>query len=495
MTTGSQGTAMPGARPPSVKESLARPRAVDGSIINKRVAMSDLIDVESFRDVLSSFADMYRVGIKVFDTTGNKLADVRVGNSAFCGYLWELGGTRQACTKIVTGLKNDPFPETDGVEQPHAVDCFSGLRYVVVPISYEGDRMGRLIFGPYLPQDRPGPSEQLYQIDSRVERARAEKLLEPVRRAPEDVVGKVLVQLGKMVDVVLHTSMRQLLTSQMHIESVTATFHELEERARTLREQNEKLKELDKLKSNFLATVSHELRTPLTSVIGYSEMLLEGLAGGLNDEQREYVRTIMDKGESLLSLITQILDASRAESGNLRLQITDFDPAPVIAGATTSIVPQCAKKQIELGVNIASGLPYLKGDREKVGQIVVNLLGNAMKFTPTGGRIQLQADVWTGPRRADVAVDDDGAGMLFGLKQETFVRVVVEDTGIGIPADKVDRIFDRFFQVDNTSTREFGGTGLGLSIVKSFVDAHKGEISVDSVVGKGSRFTVLLPLP
>jgi signal transduction histidine kinase len=486
---------LPATLPPSVKESMARPRAVDGSIINKRVAMVDLIDVESFRDVLSSFADLYRVGIKVFDTAGNKLADVRVGNSAFCGYLWELGGTRQACTKIVTGLKHDPFPKDGGVDKSFVVDCFSGLRYVVVPIVYEGDRMGRMIFGPYLPQDRAGPSEQLYQIDSRVDRARAEKLIEPVRRAPEDVVGKVLVQIGKMIDVVVHTSMRQLLTSQMHIESVTASYHELEERARTLREQNEKLKELDKMKSNFLATVSHELRTPLTSVIGYSEMLLEGLAGTLNDEQREYVRTIVDKGESLLSLITQILDASRAESGNLRLQVTDFDPGPVIAGATTSIVPQCAKKQIELGVNIAPGLPYLKGDREKIGQVVVNLLGNAMKFTPVGGRIQLQADLWTGPRHADASADDDGAGALFGLKHETFVRVVVEDTGIGIPADKVGRVFERFFQVDNTSTREFGGTGLGLSIVKSFVDAHKGEISVESVVGKGSRFTVLLPLP
>jgi two-component system sensor histidine kinase BarA len=482
-------------RAPSVKESLARPRAVDGSVIDRRVAMIDLVDVESFRDVLSSFADLYRIGVKVFDTAGNKLADVRVGNSGFCGYLWEIGGTRQACTKVVTGLKNDALPEKDGVEQPHIVDCFSGLRYIVVPIVYEGDRMGRLIFGPYLPQERAGPAEQLYRIDSRVERARAEQLMEPVRRAPDDVVGKVLVQLGKVVDVVLHTSMRQLLTSQMHIESVTASYHELEERARTLREQNEKLKELDKMKSNFLATVSHELRTPLTSVIGYSEMLLEGLAGALNDEQRDYVRTIMDKGESLLSLITQILEASRAENGNLRLHVVDFDPGPLVANATTSIVPQCARKQIALDVDIAPGLPYLKGDRDKVGQVVVNLLGNAMKFTPAGGRIYLRADVWTGPRRPAAATDDDGAGALFGLKQETFVRIVVEDTGIGIPADKLSRIFERFFQVDNTSTREYGGTGLGLAIVKGFVDAHHGEVLVDSVVGKGSRFTVLLPLP
>jgi signal transduction histidine kinase len=347
-----------------------------------------------------------------------------------------------------------------------------------------------------MPHGSAGPSEQIFQIESRVERKKIGELAEHVRRAPDELVGKVLAQITKIVGVVLHTSFRQLLTSQMHIESVTASYHELEHKTQALREQNDRLKEIDKLKSNFLATVSHELRTPLTSVIGYSEMLLEGIAGPLNDEQREYVTTIMDKGESLLSLITQILDASRVESGNLRLHVTEFDPAPVIAKAATSIVPQCAKKQIELSVNVASTLPVLKGDKEKIGQVVVNLLGNAVKFTPQGGRIRLMADVWSGPRPAGRGGDDDhGASALFGARDETFVRVSVDDSGIGIPAEKLGQIFDRFFQVDNTSTREFGGTGLGLSIVKSFVDAHRGEISVESTVGKDSRFTVILPVP
>jgi signal transduction histidine kinase len=478
-------------RSPSFKDSMARPRAVDGSILNRRVAMIDLVDLDSFREVLSTFADLYRVGVKVFDTAGNKLVDVRVGNSGFCGYLWEFGGTRQACTRLVTALKNDPFAAADGVEQARVVDCFSGLRYVVLPLRYEGDLVGRLIFGPYMPQDRPGPAVELYRIDSRVERRRAEELVEAVRRAPDDVLGKVLTQMQKVVDVVLHTSFRQLITSQMHIESVTASYHDLQEKARTLREQNDRLKELDKLKSNFLATVSHELRTPLTSVIGYSEMLLDGIAGAMNDEQRDYVKTIMDKGENLLSLITQLLDASRVESGNLRLHVTDFDPTPVITNATTSIVPQCAKKSIDLAIDVEPGLPFLKGDREKIGQVVVNLLGNAMKFTQPGGRVRLSAALWKGPRRGG----SDEATQLFGLKEATFLRIVVEDTGIGIPADKLDRVFERFFQVDSSSTREFGGTGLGLAIVKSFVDAHRGEISVESAVGVGSRFSVLLPLP
>ncbi len=475
-------------------KALSSPRAVDGSILDKRVALINLIELESFREVMTSFADLYRVGVKVFDGAGNKLVDIRVGNSQFCGYLWEFGGTRQACTKIVTGLKNDPFEVEDGAEKARLVDCFSGLRYVVVPIVYEGDLMGRLIFGPYMPNASPGPSEQIYQIEGRVERRQVDRLVEPIRRAPDDLVGKVLSQMEKVVEVIVHTSFKQILTSQMHIESVTSTYQELEDKSARLKEQNDRLKELDKLKSNFLATVSHELRTPLTSVIGYSEMLLEGLAGPMNDEQRDYVKTIMEKGETLLSLITQILDLSRVESGNLRLQVSDFDLGPVIKGATTSIIPQATKKGITFDVNVAKDLPFMRGDKDKVGQMITNLLGNAVKFTPNAGRITLDVDTWTGPRPSS-SVHKSMGGSPFDLTEESFLRIAVGDSGVGIPEDKQAAIFERFFQVDNTSTREFGGTGLGLSIVKSFVDAHRGEIGVTSEVGQGSRFTILLPLP
>lgn len=475
-------------------KEIAILKSVDDSVLQKRMTLNDLIEQESFRDVMAAFADLYRVGVKVFDTNGTKLVDIRVGNTGFCGYLWEHGGTRQACTKLVTGLKNDAFVVKDGIEVARTVDCFSGLRYVVVPLHYEGDLMGRLIFGPYMPQALLHPSEELYQISPALDRTRIESLVESVRRAPDELVAKLLTQVQKVVEVLVFTSYRSLLTQQMHIEAVTSSYHELEEKNQTLKEQNGRLQELDKLKSNFLATVSHELRTPLTSVIGYSEMLLEGMAGTMNDEQREYVKTIMEKGESLLSLISQILDLSRIESGNLRLNATDFSLKEVLKAATTSIVPQAQKKQITIETNIAEDLPYLKGDRDKVGQIVVNLLGNSVKFTPNGGTITLKCSRWTGPRRIPLKTSDDGAAALFDLREEAFIRVDVIDTGVGIPQEKLAKVFERFFQVDNSSTREFGGTGLGLSIVKSFVDAHKGEIFVDSEMGKGSTFSVLLPL-
>lgn len=467
------------------------------SVLEKQVSLAELVEIESFRDVMRSFADLYRVGVKVFDASGNKMVDIRVASGTFCGYLFEHGGTRQMCTSLVMALKNDPFPEKDGVEIPRVVNCFSGLRYVVMPLHYEGDLMGRLIFGPYLPDEASGPDERLYQIAPTLEKEKLEEYIRPIRQSGDELVSKALVQLQRVIEVILFTSFRAMLTSQMHIESVTASYQELQGKNRKLSDNNERLKELDKMKSNFLATVSHELRTPLTSVIGYSEMLLEGMAGGLNDEQTEYIGTIMEKGESLLAMISQILDLSRVESGNLRVRKSDFVVGDVLKHSTTSVLPQAAKKSIELVVEIAEDLPGYHGDKDKIGQVAVNLLGNAVKFTPEKGTITMRAMRWTGVRHTPIETDsaDHGAGALFDLGEEQFIRFEVQDTGIGIPQDRVEKVFDRFFQVDNTSTREYGGTGLGLSICKSFIEGHGGDIWAESVEGKGTTFFVLLPIP
>jgi signal transduction histidine kinase len=462
------------------------------SILQRSMTLAELIEAESFREVLTSFAELYRVGLKVFDAGGTKLVDIRVGNGPFCSYLFDHGPTRKACTELVSSLKNDSLADEKGDAKARAVSCFTGLRYVVLPISYEGDIMGRLIFGPFAPQGVSEPDEKLYQIEPSLDRQRSKELMSNVRQAPENVVASILGQLQRVVDVILFNSYRAVLTSQMHIESVTASYTELQEKAASLKEANDRLQELDKLKSNFLATVSHELRTPLTSVIGYSEMLLEGMAGDMNDEQREYVQTIMDKGESLLSLISQILDLSRIESGQLRLNLGEFDIGEILRASTTSVLPQAQKKNIDLRIEISDELPRYRGDKDKIGQVAVNLLGNAVKFTPENGVITLAADIWVGPRRD--SDDDSGADALFALSEERFLRFYVEDSGVGIPPEKVEAVFERFFQVDNSSTREYGGTGLGLSIVKSFIEGHKGEVFAESEVSRGSKFTVLLPL-
>ncbi len=464
------------------------------SVLQDDIRLAEVLDPESFREVMTSFADLYRIGIRVYDIDGRKLCDVRVASGPLYAYLFQFGPTRRKITDLVETLKRSPFPLRDGVEMPRLVTCFTGLHYVLVPVLQEGRLLGRLIFGPYLPTTTPDTDESLYALDERIERAEVERLTRAVRRAPNDIVAKVLRQLQKIMDVIVFTSYRSMVTSKLHIESVTSAYNELQEKNTSLGEANERLQELDKMKSNFLATVSHELRTPLTSVIGYSEMLLEGLAGELTDEQHEYVQTIMNKGETLLELISQILDLSRIESGHLRISREEFSIAEALEQAMTSVLPQAQKGQLTLDVQIDNDLPLYLGDRDKIRQIVVNLLGNAVKFTPDGGTITLTADLHSGSRREKPKEEDDfGASELFDLDEEEFVRITVQDTGIGIAKDKLPHVFERFYQVDNTSTREYGGTGLGLSIVKSFVDAHDGEIWVESDSGQGTRFTILLP--
>jgi signal transduction histidine kinase len=209
-------------------------------------------------------------------------------------------------------------------------------------------------------------------------------------------------------------------------------------------------------------------------------MLLEGIAGELNPEQRDYVRTVMEKGDQLLQLITGILDISRMEAGEMRFERAPFDLSEVVSIALSTIAPHARRKRLQLTCELPETLPRVVGDRDKVRQVLLNLLNNAVKFTTDGGQVKIRAEV----------------GLLHPGRpgREAGVQVAVEDSGIGVPAEHHARIFDPFFQVDNSSTREFGGTGLGLNIVKRFVEALGGSVWVESDEGQGARFYFTLPL-
>jgi two-component system, NarL family, sensor histidine kinase BarA len=463
-----------------------------------RVELSSMLEPESFGEVIKTFSDLHRVGIKIFDSNNNPISDVRVGTGSYCGHLFEYPKTRKMCTQLVTSLKHDRFSSESGEEQPRIVNCFSGLRYVVLPLLYESDLVGRLVFGPFRPTEQPDLPEQLFQIESKLPQEKTRTLHEDIARMANHDVSRVLRQLQKTIEVILFSGYRSMLTSQMHIESVSASHRQLQKQNRHLAETNNKLQELDRMKSNFLATVSHELRTPLTSVIGYSEMLVEGIAGDLNEEQMEFVQTIMTKGESLLTLITQLLDITQLDMGTLKFSKSSYEISDVVNEAYTSVLPQYLKKNVQLTMKHDPDLPSLFGDSPKIVQIFVNLLGNSIKFTPDGGSVSIRASKYSrsreDPSSSQESQPEITGSALFDLPTEEFVLVQVTDTGIGFPEDQKEKIFDRFFQVDNSSTRQFGGAGLGLSIVKNILDAHRGEISVDSVVNQGSRFSVLLPV-
>ncbi|NOK36033.1 histidine kinase [Corallococcus exercitus] len=458
------------------------------SALQRRLSLGDLLDLPSFTEVVKGFSDLYRVGIKVLDTRGNKLADVKVGHGDFCAYVFSFPDGRHACTAMVGRVKDGPvLPEAGGrvadgdVSEAAgliALTCFTGLRYVVMPVRWDGDLLGRVILGPFTPEELTDFPETLTGIQG-LDLERAQELLGRVRRVPERTAAQVLGHFGQVLGALVASGQKAYLATHLHLESTLEVHRELEAQNARLLQANARLKELDRLKSTFLGTVSHELRTPLASILGYSEMMAEGLAGPLNPEQLQYVRTIVEKGETLLSMISSLLDLSQIEAGRLRLSMAPVDPGYVIQTAVSSVLPQAQRKGLELEVRLPhTPQPRLAGDLDKLRQVVVNLLANAVKFTPAGGRVKVTL--------SDAA-----------MQQELGVpgyRISVEDTGVGIRAEEFERIFQSFYQVDGSSTREFGGAGLGLAIVKSLVEGHGGRVRVESEFGHGSRFIVQLPL-
>ena len=454
------------------------------SVLQKRLVLGELLDLPTFTHVCKTFVDLYRIGLKVFDAQGTKLVDMKVASGDFCAYMFSGPNGRRLCTETVTHIKVRPLESNASAEPQTAMrNCFSGLRYLMLPIVYEGDMLGRIIFGPFMPEELVDLGEDLRSLEGEFDLVKARDLLDRIRRAPESTVRRVLEHFAKIVDVVVFNSHKAMISSQLHIESVTESYREVQDKNKKLTDALERLQELSRLKSNFLATVSHELRTPLTSVIGYSEMLLAGLAGELNDEQKDYLKTILEKGESLLRLISSILDLSRIEARGVQLSRKPASIEDIVQMAMESVLPQAFKKNLQLSSDVSPAVQMAIVDGDKVRQCVVNLLSNSVKFTPAGGQISVRA----GPA-------DRGPASAGPFGSAGYFQISVTDNGIGIPPDLQGKVFETFFQADSSASREYGGAGLGLSIVKSYVEAHGGEVSVWSESGQGSTFTLVLPI-
>ncbi len=444
--------------------------------------IEDLVDREALGEVCRSFFDLFGLPIRVFSNEGSLLADVHQ-QRAICSYLNGLAQGRSACAQIVSDVRRIA-PDHEVV---HA--CFTGAVYRVMPIHYDGRRLGRVVIGPYIPAETKEVPRSLLIIDPALDPVLAKEHLNEMPRVRRETAEKITAHLSRVLDLILFSGHRAYLTSNMHLASVRANFRELAEKTQRLQQAYDKLKELDRLKSNFLATMSHELRTPLTSIIGYSEMLASGMAGEMTEEQTSFVQTIRTKGDHLLELITSLLDMSKFEQGQVYLKQEPIDPQTLIDDVVRTAAPNAKKKNISLTQQAATNLPRIAGDEGRLRQVLQNLVDNAIKFTPKGGSVTLEA------RCVNVTPDesDDDAGFVLMVAEQRALEFVVRDTGIGIPASEHERVFDQFYQVDGSATREYGGTGLGLSIVKKLVDAHGGKIRVESELGQGAAFFVTLP--
>jgi signal transduction histidine kinase len=253
-------------------------------------------------------------------------------------------------------------------------------------------------------------------------------------------------------------------------EAYTGLEHKVAERTRELTIANAKLGEASQLKSQFLANVNHELRTPVSAVIGYAHLVLRGTEGQISRLQKENLEDLLRNAERLLSQIDSLLEFSKIEAGKMKVRSEPVKVNEVIQGALSTIEPTLDGSNVRIVREFSSDLPVLNTDREKLGQILLNLLDNAVKFTDRG-EIRISAS-----------------------QQNGSLKLAVSDTGVGIEKEDLNKVFEEFHRGDSHNSKNYRGTGLGLAITQKFVNLLGGEIAVESEVGKGSTFTVTLPL-
>ena len=312
-------------------------------------------------------------------------------------------------------------------------------------------------------------------------------LVDPGTGAPmpvEAIAGKMLSEHGELTAVVsiLHDR-REAIEKALLYEQLKQASDELEKKVHAatadiaqqnelLRRQAFELEQASALKSQFLANMSHEFRTPLNAILGYTSMLQQGIAGELDPAVKRQLARVASNGQHLLTIINEILDISRIEAGRMPLQISRFGLPDLVGEVLAELEPIIRRSKLSITLDLPNDLRPVTSDRQKVKQILINLLSNALKFTHHGGvTISAKAD-----------------------KRDRTVQLSVTDTGIGIAQVDQDKIFEDFRQLDNSPTRAYGGTGLGLSICRRLAQMLDGRISVQSQMGRGSTFTLTLPI-
>ncbi len=265
------------------------------------------------------------------------------------------------------------------------------------------------------------------------------------------------------------------LLDEVSVKGIALTFHDVSEREKAiedLRLAQQISDEASRMKSEFIANMSHELRTPLNAIIGFSEIIVNDRTGKLTLEKcREYSADIHRSAAHLLAIINDILDLSKAEAHQLKLREEAVSAADLVAYTVRFLEPVAAEKGVRVDKSVASNLPLVRGDERRLRQVLLNLLSNAIKFTESGGRILVRVD----------------------LSPSGELEIGIEDSGTGIPEDKLARVFDPFFQVDGSLARRHEGTGLGLAIARSLVELHGGRLTLSSEAGKGTQARVILP--
>jgi len=296
---------------------------------------------------------------------------------------------------------------------------------------------------------------------------------ERAERGESCLLGQALLALGMVDQQPLDRAItEQIFQLQNALKDTNRHLEErVEQRTNELQKALQRLTELNQIKSNFISNVSHELRTPLAHIKGYLELLDSAMLGDLNTEQHKAVRTVLHATQRLEQLIESLLQFSLAARGELSLNIKTHDLAELVNTACAQVAPAVQRKQIELHCEIPKSPCWVQVDGDKITWVLMQLLDNAVKFTPEHGKVSVHLKI-----------------------QGRVVDVLVSDTGIGIPPERIDEIFEPFHQLDEAMTRRYGGTGLGLALVKRILDAHSVPYKVQSRPGEGTQIEFSLPL-
>jgi two-component system sensor histidine kinase BarA len=463
--------------------SYGTPRSFEELTIGSGPTLEELVDRTTLEEFVNSFFDLFRVHLRIYDASTGLVAGLK-SDIPLYEYLNQFPSTRRQVTRTVSEIKATR-PE---IGEDVQVRCCTGAVYRISAISHDARTIGRLVIGPYLASDWADLPEALLAEAPDAAKEKVLALIQKFPRVQSKTISQIAKHLQSSLDVMLFSGHKALLASSMHLASVTESYRQLAEKNAGLQAANERLRELDRLKSNLLATVSHELRTPLTSIIGYSEMLREGISGPLNPEQRDFVATIHEKGTQLLELISGLLDLSKMEAGTLTLRRAPVDLRPIVVDVLQTLAPMARSRDVQLQGECEPGMPTLLGDANRLRQVILNLADNALKFTPRGGQVNVRVRMTTmSPENTE------GAGLVLLAARQLAAEITVTDTGVGIPDEEKARIFEPFYQVDSGSTREVGGTGLGLSIVQRLVQGHQGTIRVEDNYPTGAKMVVVIP--
>jgi signal transduction histidine kinase len=318
-------------------------------------------------------------------------------------------------------------------------------------------------------------SKLMDYYENRIKGIKSESMYETIfktksgQRIHAEVNAALIPYKGRPADLVIIRNINERKKAEEEIRKLNETLeNRVAERTRELASANERLIELDRLKSMFLASMSHELRTPLNSIVGFTGLLLMGMSGDLNEEQTRQLTMVKNSATHLLNLINDILDISKIESNKVKLVVESFPIDELINETLKAVTPLTKTKDLHLTVNVHEKV-MLQSDRRRVKQVLMNLLGNAIKFSDKGS-IDLEVS----------AFDEE-------------LTISVSDCGIGIRPEDMEKLFSPFGQIDMSSTKQYEGTGLGLYLCKKILALLGGSISVKSEYGHGSLFTFVLP--